>query len=75
MTTPSSLTAELHQTEQLLMKFPRAIRLQLKVRDLRAQIARQREAKARGLRGQIRRDLMGADVDTLARLARELEAS
>jgi len=54
------------------MRWPRSIRLQLQVQELRARIAREKEAKARALRGQIRRQLMGADPDTLARLVREL---
>ena len=70
---PASLAADLHHAEQLLMKFPCAIRLQLQVRDLRAQLDRQGEARARALRGMIRRQLMCADEATLARLARELE--
>lgn len=56
------------------MVWPRSIRLQRKIQELRAQLTRQREAKARALRGEIRRRLMDADADTLARIARCLEA-
>ena len=70
-----SIAAELHRTEQLLMVWPRAPRLIAKVQELRRQLARERDARARALRGQIRRSLMSASVDTLAGLARELEAS
>jgi len=68
----SNAAAELRHLEGLLMRWPRSIRLQLQVQELRARIAREKEAKARALRGQIRRQLMGADPDTLARLVREL---
>ena len=70
-----SLAAELHRTEQRLMLFPRSPRLLAKVQDLRRQVAREHDARARALRGQIRRKLMAASLDTLAGLARELEVS
>ena len=70
-----NLRSELHHAEQLLMKWPRAIRLQLQVQALRRQLAALEASKARALRGQIRRSLMSADLNTLSRLARDLEAS
>jgi len=66
------LRTELKQTENLLMRWPRSIRLQLKARALRGALEREEQARYRNLRGMIRRRLMDADMDTLARLAREL---
>jgi len=70
--TPS---AELHHLEQLLLVFPMSIRIRRKVQALRQVIAQQREARLRALRGRIRRSLAGASLDTLARIAREIEAA
>jgi len=67
--------AELHRLEQLLMVFPMAIRIRRRVQELRLVVAREQESRLRALRGRIRRGLSGASIDTLARLARELEAS
>jgi hypothetical protein len=66
--------AELHRLEQLLMVFPRAIHLQLQVQNLRARIAREKESKARALRGEIRRQLMAADANTLVQVAQQLRS-
>ena len=63
--------AELRHLEGILMRWPRDVRIQLKIQELRRQIERQRQARAGKMRGQIRRDLMTADLDTLARIARE----
>jgi hypothetical protein len=68
--TPAS---ELVHLEQLLMVFPMAIRIRRRVQELRQVVAREREARLRKLRGRIRRGLSGASMDTLARVARELE--
>lgn len=65
--------AELRHVEGLLMRWPRSIRLQLQVQELRRTLAWERETKAWTLRGQIRRSLMSLDNDALARLAREME--
>ena len=61
----SSPALELHQAEQLLMKWPMGKRLQLKVQALREQLDRQQEAKLRTVRGRIRAALMTVDLQTL----------
>ena len=66
---------ELQRLERKLMVFPRSIHLQRQIQELRRQIALQKAVRARALRGRIRRLLMEVDDDTLARVARELEAS
>jgi hypothetical protein len=66
---------ELHHLEQLLMKWPMSVRLRRKVADLRRQVAQQQENRLRKLRGEIRRNLAGASLDTLAAVARELRSA
>ena len=70
-----NLAAELHRTEQRLMVWPRSPRLIRKVQALRQVLAHQQEAQARALRGKIRQNLMSLDLNTLARLAREMESA
>jgi hypothetical protein len=70
-----SHAAELHHLEQLLMKWPMSVRIRRKVDALRRQVAQQREDRLRKLRGEIRRQIMAADPDTLARVARELRSA
>ena len=70
-----TLAQELHHLEQLLMKWPMSVRLRRKVADLRHQVAQQKEARLRKLRGEIRRNLAGASLDTLAAVARELRSA
>ena len=67
-----SAESELRHLESVLMRWPRSLRIQRKIQELRRQIERDREAQARNLRGRIRRSLMDSDLDTLARIAREL---
>jgi hypothetical protein len=67
--------AELHHLEQLLMKWPMSARIRRKVAQLRRQVAQQRENRLRKLRGEIRRQIMAADPDTLARVARDLRSA
>lgn len=67
--------AELAHLEQLQMCWPMAIRIRRRIQDLRRIAARRREHHLKQLRGRIRRGLSGASLDTLARVARELEAS
>jgi len=64
MTTAS----ELRRAECLLMKWPCSKRIQTKVRALRLQLARENEAKARKLRGEIMRGIKYADIGTLTTL-------
>jgi len=67
--------AELHHLEQLLMKFPRSVRLRRKVQALRQVVAQQKENRLRKLRGEIRRGLSGASLETLADVARQLRSA
>jgi hypothetical protein len=75
MKCPSSPAAELHHLEQLLMKWPMSIRIRRKVNELRQVVDQQRENRLRKLRGEIRRNLAGASLDTLAAVARELRSA
>ena len=74
--------AELHRLEQLLLKWPMSVRIRRMVTKLRRQVAeqetrrhQQEEAKAQALRGEIRRRLMAADVNTLAQVAQQLRSA
>lgn len=67
------MRTELARLEGLLMRWPRSIHLKIQIQAERARLEREREHKARALRGAIRRRLMSADLPTLAQLARDLE--
>jgi hypothetical protein len=66
------MASELEYLEALLLKWPCSIRLRRRIAEERAALARRESARARELRGEIRRGLMAADEATLAQLAQLL---
>ena len=65
------LEYQLRRVQGHLMRWPRAIRLQLQAQDLIRQIHHERNQRRRALRGVIRRSLMDLDLEVLERLVRE----
>lgn len=63
---------ELEVLEAALLRWPCSIRLKRRIAEERAALARHESARARELRGEIRRGLMTADEATLAQLAQLL---
>ena len=63
---------KLEQLEKLIMKWPRAIRIQLALRTARLAAERAREAELRSYRGLIKRSLKEADLATLKAMAGEI---
>lgn len=67
------MLTEIARLTGLLMRWPCSIKVIRQVQAERARLAREEERKARRLRGQIRRRLMSADLQTLARLNHDLD--
>lgn len=66
---------ELERLERLFLKWPCSPRLKRRIAEERAKLVREKEARARALRGQVRRSLMAADADTLVRVLQEMEVN